>query len=336
MTIGDVDLRRSVFIVAEIGNNHEGDIARAREMVMAAAEAGADAVKLQTFRTEHYVSRSDQARFARLKGFELSTDTVLALAELAAARGVKFLSTPFDLGSVATLAPIVDAYKIASGDIAFFPLLSAVARTGKPVILSTGASDLTRIDRAIEALSSEWQAAGRDGEVAILHCVSAYPVPEDQANLLAIRTLAERYPHPVGYSDHTIDIFAPIAAVALGARLIEKHFTLKKTLSDFRDHQLSAEPAEFQALVKAVRSVSAMLGTGVKTLQPCERDMPIATGRSIVATRDLPAGHVVDHNDLTWVRPAGGLAPGDEAAVIGRVLTLALRCGDRVMPEHLR
>lgn len=335
LKIGTVDTERSVLVIAELGNNHEGDIGRAVEMVSAAADAGADAVKVQTFRTESFVRASETERFARLKGFELGLDATSRLAELARKRGLLFIATPFDVVSAAALEPLVDAYKIASGDADFFPLLRFVAGTGKPMVMSTGGGDMNRVDRAVSAISSVWKSKGQGSELALLHCVSAYPTPENQANLLAIQTLAATYTYPIGYSDHTLGIFASIAAVALGAHLIEKHLTLSKSLSGFRDHQLSSEPAEFRKLVEGIRSVSRMLGDGRKTVQPSEHDHIVAAGRSIVAARDLPAGHVISLDDVTWMRPSGGIPPGEEAQVIGRSLTRALATGELILPDGL-
>lgn len=324
-----------VCVIAEIGNNHEGDEGLAGEMIAAAAESGATAVKFQTFRTEHFQSREDAVRFARLKGFELSAAATARLASQARSKGLTFISTPLDLRSAAMLEPLIDVFKVASGDLEFIPLLQFLAVTGKPVIISTGGSDFVRIDRAVSCLLSSWRDTGSRGDLALLHCVSAYPAPEDQLNLRAIRSLAARYPYPIGYSDHALGMFACVAAVALGARIIEKHFTLSKTYSTFRDHALSAEPHELRELVTVLRSVSRMLGDGTKVLQPCEQELATRGGRSIAAVRDLPAGHVVERDDLIWIRPAGGFAPGEESRVVGRTLRAAVGLGGVITPQHL-
>jgi N,N'-diacetyllegionaminate synthase len=331
MRIGDFDTSTGVLVIAEIGNNHEGDFGRAREMVHAAAESGAHAVKFQTFRTEHYVSALDEARFAQLKGFELTQDQFAELAELARSRGVMFLSTPFDLGSAEFLDGIVDAFKVASGDVDFFPLLRRVAATDKPMIVSSGVSSVERLRAAVECVE-EVRGAPADPGLALLHCVSAYPAAPEDLNLLAIPYLRERFPaYAIGYSDHSIGADAAVVAVGLGARIVEKHFTLEGIESDFRDHLLSAKPAELRELVERAAAASRMLGEREKRVQEAEAGNAQPLRRSVAAARDLDAGHVLAADDLTWVRPGGGLAPGEEGAVIGRTLTRPVRHGEQVL-----
>jgi sialic acid synthase SpsE len=329
MRIGPADTDERVVLVAEIGNNHEGDVAVARELVRAAAEVGADVVKLQTFRTEHYVSRADETRFARLKSFELPPDGVAELSALARSLGLGFVSTPFDLGSARLLEPLVDAYKISSGDLTFRPLLALVAATERPLILATGMADLALVESAVAFVR-----AGRNGlaPVALLHAVSAYPTPDEQASLRAIPQLAP-LADVVGYSDHTLGTDAAVVAVALGARIVEKHFTLDKGYSEFRDHALSADPPELRELVERVRRAERMLAGG-KSVQPGELETQAAARRSVVAGRDLPRGHRLTRADVDWIRPAGGLAPGEEEALLGRPLVRAVRAGEQLRPEH--
>ncbi len=307
------------------------------QMVRAAHEAGARAVKFQTLRADALVGPGVPARVARLKGFELSADQYRALSALTHELGMLFLSTPLDLESAAMLRPLVDAYKIASGDITFVPLLEAVADSGLPVIVSTGASTLLEVERAVTVLSARETAFG--DRLALLHCVSSYPAPPDQLNLLAIPTLRARFPRcTIGYSDHALGSDAVLAAAALGARIIEKHFTLDKNLSDFRDHQLSADPPEFRALVEElptidglildrIPNVDAMLGSGEKVVMPCETETRRAIRRSICAHRDLAPGTVLAASDLTWLRPEGGFAPGMERSLIGSRLAQAVSRG---------
>lgn len=323
MRIGSFDTDERVLVVAEIGNNHEGDIGVARELVERAADAGADAVKFQTFRADAFVSPSDTERFARMQRFELTPEEFGELAELAHRRSLLFLSTALDLASVEALLPLVDAFKVASGDIDFFPLLEKLAATGKPVVLSTGQSDLEEIDRAIAVVG---RAAG------VLHCVSSYPAPDEELNLRAIEVLAETFPGcTVGYSDHTTGLDAAPVAVACGARIVEKHFTLDKEYSTFRDHQLSADPAELRELMRRVRHAETLLGRRRKEPQESESDARIALRRSIAAAQALPAGHVLGDGDLIWTRPADGLRPGEEGKLIGRLLRRGVTPG-----EHLR
>jgi sialic acid synthase SpsE len=326
-------LSRDGLLIAEIGNNHEGDAALAERLVRLAAESGAGAVKLQTFRAEGLVSeRRDPDRFRRLRGFELRDADVRRLRGVARDAGLLFVSTPLDLPSAALLSELVDAFKIASGDLTFEPLLRLVASFPQPIILSSGLADLGLLRRALDVIG-EVRGALRCDEVAILHCVSAYPAPPEEANLGAIPTLAAAFPHPVGYSDHTVGIEAAVVARALGARIIEKHFTIAHDHSDFRDHALSATPPELAELARRLRQVRAMVGDGVKRPRPCEEPLRTAIRRSICAAGRLAAGTVLEPRHLTWLRPGDGLAPGREAEILGRRLIRALEAGDPVTLE---
>jgi N,N'-diacetyllegionaminate synthase len=333
MKVGPHDLDKAVFIVAEIGNNHEGSFARAEEMIGRAKEAGADAVKFQTIVPEKLASAADTARIAQLTRFQFSYAQFEALAKTAERAGITFLSTPFDIESVAALDPLVPAFKIASGDNDFFPLLEAVAGTGKPILMSTGLSDLDGVARAKRVIEAAWQRAGRRGDLALLHCVVSYPAAPADATLLAIRDLAT-LGCTIGYSDHTIGNAAAVLSVALGARVIEKHFTLDKNQSDFHDHKLSADPRDLAELVRRVREAEILLGSGGKRVLPCEAAVRERVRRGIAASRDLAPGTVVAASDLTWVRPRAGLAPGREAELIGRRLTVAIPRGAPILPEH--
>jgi N,N'-diacetyllegionaminate synthase len=344
MNIGAVDLDKEILIIAEIGNNHEGSYALAEEMIGLAAETGVQAVKFQTFRTEHYVSRKDAERFARLKSFELGQAQFEKLAAYARKAGLIFISTPFDPESARFLSGIVSAYKISSSDNVFYPLLEEAAKGDKPVILSCGLAGLDDIAYSAAFLKRAWKQAGLNQELAALHCVTAYPVPPEEANLGAITAMKERLGLTVGYSDHTLGIDAAVLSAALGARIIEKHFTLNKQHSAFRDHQISADPAEMKDLVRKVREAQVLLGAGAggarsgkveKVLQPSELKNLTAVRRSIVAVRDLKIGEVVRNEDLTWIRPGGGLAPGNEAAILGRTLKRPIAAGDWITAESL-
>jgi N,N'-diacetyllegionaminate synthase len=332
MRIGPLNIDERVALVAEIGNNHEGDPDRAREMVRAAAGAGADAVKLQTFKTERYVQPSDERRFAQLRRFELPDEVVVELAGLARENGAAFMSTALDVPSVDLLEPIVDAFKIASGDLDFIPLLRRVAATDRPIVLSSGVSDVARIQRGLETVR---EVRGNVDDVAVLHCTSAYPAPAEDARLNAIPFLAAELPVPVGLSDHTVGLDAAPLAVALGARIVEKHFTLEGIESDFRDHALSLTPPEMAELRRRIDAAQAMLGTPGKDVLEVEKPLVDAVRRSICINADRPAGHVIGEEDLVWLRPAGGIAPGDEATVVGRTLARDLAAGDRITLEDL-
>ncbi|MBZ0265978.1 N-acetylneuraminate synthase family protein, partial [bacterium] len=313
---------------------HEGSFDIACKMIEAAAINGADAVKFQTFKTEHYVSNENPARFAKLKSFELSYDDFSKLAKAADDHGIMFLSTPFDLQSAEFLDDLVPAYKIASGDNTFYPLIERVARTGKPILLSTGMTDTNLVQMAVSRIRTIWQQNSVEQDIGILHCVSSYPTPADQANLQAIVTLQHNFDATIGYSDHTLGCEAAVISAAIGARIIEKHFTLDKNFSDFRDHQLSATPAELKQLVLRVREVETLLGDGIKKAQPSEIASGDAMRRSIAVSRDVSTGECLRWEDLTWIRPGNGFKPGDEAKVLGRVVKLPLTAGRILQPEH--
>lgn len=335
MKIANWDLERDILVVAEIGNNHEGSYGLAEEMIGLAARAGARAVKFQTYKTEHYVSREDEARFRRLKSFELTEGEFQRLGTVAKDAGVLFLSTPFDIDSARFLEPLVPAFKIASGDNNFFPLIDVIAHTGKPIILSSGLADLEQIQITRDFIWNIWRKQGIKQELAVLHCVSSYPTPAKEANLLAITQIRKQLGITVGYSDHTLGIEAAVLSVALGARIIEKHFTIDKNYSDFRDHQLSADPEEMALLVQRVRETGEMLSKGDKTIQKSERAVEGAMRRSIVARRDMPKGTTISIEDITWVRPAIGLPPGKEHLVVGKSLSRAVKSGEPIILEML-
>jgi N,N'-diacetyllegionaminate synthase len=327
MRIGSLDTATHVIVVAEIGNNHEGDFAVAGQLIDRAAEAGADAVKFQTARADLFISPADADRRKRFASYEFTPDQWAQLSSQARRRGLLFMSTPLDLRSLEMLTPLVDALKIASGDITFAPLLDAAAATRKPMVISTGAADLDEAVAAVGRVRAHWARANHDGDLAVLHCVSAYPTPAAEAQLRTIQSLAERLDATIGYSDHVLGIEAAVAAVALGARVLEKHFTLDKNYSAFRDHQLSADPSDMRALVERVRVIEPMLGGGGKAIQPAERGNRPAIRRSIAAATDLAAGHVLRASDLIWIRPGTGLAPGQEHLVTGRSLVHGVSAG---------
>ena len=269
MKIGNLDTRDKVMIVAEIGNNHEGSVELARQLVDKAADAGVDAVKFQTFKTETFVSPHDVDRFNRMKSFELTRENFEELAVRAKNNGLLFISTPLDMPSATFLIKIVDALKIASGDNTFYPLIELVSKSDKPIILSTGFADEEQIKFSASLIKNNRPMRTSYSGLALLHCVSAYPVNPSDANLSAIRTLAEKFPSTtIGYSDHTIGNEAAILAVAAGARIIEKHFTIDRNYSEFRDHQLSADPTSMAELVTKIRDAEILLGTG--SLDPRE------------------------------------------------------------------
>jgi sialic acid synthase SpsE len=321
MKIGHADLNERVFIVAEIGNNHEGSFDLAEELISRAAATGADAVKFQTFIPEHYVSRDQSERLQRLRKFAFSIDQFSKLSKTANRQGLQFFSTPFDLASADALALFCPAIKISSGDNNFFPLIERVASFKKPIIMSTGLANFADLDQARERILQIWSKLDYSGELALLHCVSSYPTPPEAANLAAIPAMVSQFKGcTIGYSDHTLGVDAAVLSVGLGARLIEKHFTIRKDFSEFRDHQLSADPLEMAELVRKVRLAEEFLGTGDKKNTAIEEPNRLGMRRSIAAARKVEAGSNLTQDDLTWVRPGGGFAPGEEALLVGRTL----------------
>lgn len=335
MKIDNFDLNNKVLIVAEIGNNHEGNFELAKEMIQLAADCQADAVKFQTFRTENYVTSVDEKRFKQLKKFELGADQLSKLAQLAKEKELIFLSTPFDLTSAEILNPLVPAFKISSGDNNFLPLLKRITQTNKPVMVSTGMTSEEEIAELIANFKKYYNTDSLVDKVALLHCVSSYPAPPEALNLLSIKYLKDRFGLIVGYSDHAEGILACLAAVANGARIIEKHFTYKKEGQVFKDHLLSADPKEFSEMVKKIRLIESYLGSYKKEVYPCEEPLRIAARRSIAADVEIKEGETILFDNLTWVRPAKGFKPGQESELLGKKAIRKINKGEVIMGEDL-
>lgn len=336
MLIDRIDTVERVIIIAEIGNNHEGSFDLAQELIGRAKESGADAVKFQTFQAELFGNPRDPARMERLKQFELPQTAFEALAKQARDSGLLFISTPLDLESADFLLPLVDAMKIASGDLTFEPLLRRVSTGDKPVLLSTGLATLDEIRHSVALLSD---GLGGDStamnRLGILHCVASYPVPQAEVGLANIRTLTQSFDNAIGYSDHFLGIDAAVLAVAAGARIIEKHFTIDREYSDFRDHQLSADPKMMSEMVEGIRHAEVLLGHPEKFVQDCEKLSRISLRRGISAARNLMAGTIITEQDLTWLRPAEGAAPGEEINLIGKSLNKDMEPGEAISIEDV-
>ena len=241
MNIGNCDLTKSTFIIAEVGANHEGNLEVAKELVKVAAKTGADAVKFQTYHADKIVVKSERERYEHFQRFELKDEEFMQLAKLAKERNLIFLSTPFDIEAVDFIDKLVPAFKISSGDITYLPLIEHVARKNKPILLSTGMSNVEEIWQAIETVKRANSKLIEEEKLILLHCITSYPTKIEEANLRAIPFMKKTFRLPVGYSDHTLGFDACLYAVALGASVIEKHFTLDKYNREFRDHQLSAD-----------------------------------------------------------------------------------------------
>ncbi len=314
-------------IVAEVGFNHNGDVALAREMIRAAAEHGADAVKLQTFQGDRLYSKrflapdpADPGREIPLYEFfqrvELTRADYQELFALARELHLPLFSTPFDEESLDLLVELgVPAVKVASPDLTHRPFLSQVARTGLPVVLSTGMGTESEIARALETL----RKAGND-DLLLLHCVSNYPARYEEMNLACLPVLESRFQVPVGLSDHTPDTLAAVVAASLGAVMIEKHFTLDRTLPG-PDQAMSLEPQDLKALKESTGKVRTLLGRGVKTVQPSERAVQLGARRSLVARVDLEPGTILTEDRIAIKRPGTGIPPEDLDRVVGRRVT---------------
>lgn len=316
--IGDFSLEGRAFIIAEIGGNHDGDFEKAKRLIDAAVEAGADAAKFQVYKADRLV-RADmegmphvRARFPkqvdRFRSLELAAEQWEELARLCRERGILFSASPFDEESADLVGRLSPFYKIASGDVTHLPLLRHVARSKKPVVMSTGMADEAEIAAALGALAGS--------PTVLLHCVSRYPTPPAETNLRTVPWLRERFGVPSGYSDHTMGNHMCLGAVALGAVALEKHFTLDRT-GPIGDHRFSSEPHEFKALVTAVRELEAGLGRHGKVLGEAELGMRRLMRRSLVAAADLPAGTTVTEAMLDVLRPEDGIPPGAIDRVVG-------------------
>jgi sialic acid synthase SpsE len=327
-----------VFAIAEIGLNHGGSVARALELVDAAAESGASAVKLQTLYADRLVAPSCPApahvRAASLReffaGFELDLDAHRALVSRARSRGLAVMTTPFAEDVIPSLEEIgFDAYKVASGDITYAGLIGALAATGKPLVISTGMSTLGDVAAALGAAR-----ARRGDQLAVLHCVSAYPTPRDAENLRAVRTLADAFRIPVGLSDHGGGMPSAVAAVALGATIYERHLILPGD-TDAIDAAVSSTPQEFAAIVRAMEQARVALGSGAKLCQPAEAVNMTASRRGLYAARPLRAGERITRADVVVLRPATRVTPFDMDALIGTTLRRDVQAGGAFEPEDL-
>ena len=325
-----------IYIIAEAGVNHNGSLELAKRLVRAAAEAGVDAVKFQTFKADTLVSRdapkadyqkqttdAAESQYQMLKKLELSEESHRELKALCAQLGVAFLSTPFDITDIPFLSALdMPFFKVPSGAITDLPYLRAINAQKKPVLLSTGMATEDEVAAALKLLP--------DCEVTLLHCTTEYPCPYGDVNLKALQTLQARFNLPVGYSDHTQGIEVSVAAAALGASVIEKHFTLDRTMEG-PDHKASLEPSELKTLVASVRHVTdALSGDGTKTPVKAERAIASVARKSIVAKRAIAAGEVFSTDSLATMRPGTGISPMRWDEVVGCVAVRAFDRGEQI------
>lgn len=326
------------FIIAEAGVNHNGSLEMARQLVKVAAQTGADAVKFQTFKAERLVTpdapkadyqlqmtNATGSQYDMLRRLELSPEVHYELMTYCREKGILFMSTPFDEKSADLLNDLgVPAFKIGSGEVTNWPFLAHVARKGKPIVLSTGMSYLSEVDEAVRVIRD----VGCD-RLVLLHCVSSYPADPANVNLRAMQTMAMAFGVPVGYSDHTPGVEVALAAVALGACVIEKHFTLDRNLPG-PDHRASLEPDELAALVQGVRTVEAALGHGRKEPAASEANTAAVARRSLVAARDIPAGTMLTEEMIAIKRPGVGLPPALRGYLVGRTVRVDIQVGSLI------
>ncbi|CAM3027412.1 N,N'-diacetyllegionaminate synthase [Legionella worsleiensis] len=335
------------FIIAEAGVNHNGDIQLAKDLVYAAKEAGADAVKFQTFKADTLVNKTvgkaeyqktnapdSNTQYEMLKALELTEEDHYLLSDLAQSLGIEFMSTGFDNQTIDFLVDLgVKRLKIPSGEITNIPYLHHCASKKLPLIISTGMCDLHEVRSAIETVKPYF-GDGYAQNLVLLHCTSNYPAAYHDVNLKAMCTLAKEFHLPVGYSDHTLGIMVPTLAIGMGATVIEKHFTMDKSLPG-PDHLASMDPEELKILVQTVRDAESALGDGEK--KPTENEIPIRAlvRRSVSLKHDLPKGAHLSQDDLILLRPGTGISPAELPQIIGARLSVNLPAGSTLLWEHI-
>ncbi len=321
-------MRKRVFIIAEAGVNHNGSLELAKRLIDVAKEAGADAVKFQTFKAEklasYFIGMAEYQRknlglsekqLEMLKKLELSFEDFGNLKEYCEKKDIMFLSSPFDVESAKFLKTLgMNVFKIPSGEITDYPLLKEIGGYASKVIVSTGMADLGEIENALDVLA---ESGTKRENITVLHCNSEYPTPFEDVNLMAMVTIKEAFKVDVGYSDHTLGIEVPIAAVAIGAKVIEKHFTLDRNLPG-PDHKASLEPDELKAMVKAIRNIEKALGNGIKKPSQSESKNISVVRKYIVAKRDIEKGEVFTEENLTTKRSSGGISAMRWREVLGK------------------
>ena len=325
----DILNANKVFVIAEAGVNHNGDISLAKKLIYAAKEAGADAVKFQNFKASRVIStfakkaeyqknhtNDSESQLDLVSKLELKDDDYKILQDYAKKLGILFLSTPKDIPSAELLEKInMPIYKIGSSEINNFEFLHYISKTNKPIILSTGMCVLSEVEAAINVIKNS-----SNSPIYILHCVSQYPSPIDQVNLNSMLTMKKAFRLPVGYSDHTIGSEAVIAAVALGAKIIEKHFTIDKSLQG-PDHKVSMDLSEMKSMILSIRAVESCLGDGIKKPADCEINNVMLLRRSLVFAKNFQKGHVIEYSDMLIKRPGNGLEPKYKGEITGSILS---------------
>ena len=303
MSIPNFNPRKKVFIIAEVGNNHEGNFDVAKKLIRAAAKAGADAVKFQTFVTNDFVN-SDHPSFKRLKKFELTKQQFSKLKKLANTQNLNFISTPLDFSSAHFLKKNCKIIKIASGDNNFYDLINIFLDHNKQLIISTGMMNALNIKNLIEFILKKKGKKFLKNNLSLLHCVSSYPAEQKSLNLMSIKYLVDIYKKiNIGYSDHSIGYDACVTAVALGARIVEKHFTLSNNFSNFRDHKLSLNPLDMKIMVKKIRTVEMQLGKYEKVVQKNEKKVISLSRRSMIVKESVDKNETLTSLNTSFLRP---------------------------------
>lgn len=334
---------KGIFIIAEAGVNHNGDINIAKRLVDAASESRADAVKFQTFIGEKFISsKAEKAEYQKktvgetgsqldmIKKLELPQDAFRVLKEYCEKKKIKFMSTAFDIDSAKFLNDIgVDVFKIPSGEITNYPLLKVIGQFKKRVIMSTGMSEIPEIKAAIDILKQYGT-----NDISVLHCNTQYPTPMEDVNLKAMQQLRNELDLPIGYSDHTLGIEVPIAAAALGAEIIEKHFTMDRNMEG-PDHRASLEPDELKKMVEGIRNIEKALGDGIKRVSPSEKENILTARKSIVATMKIQEGDRFTEENLTTKRPGSGISPMMWEKLIGKKAKREYNQDDLIYADEL-
>ncbi len=328
MKIGNKGLGNGVYVIAEAGVNHNGSLERAKELIKAASQAGADAIKFQTYTADELVCKGTP-KFWKSEGGDVGNDQYEAYAKLGGfpyelypelikycdENNIEFLSTPFSFEAADKLNEMgVRAFKIASSDMSHLPFLKHIAEFNKPILLSTGASTMEEVREAVKTIESTGNT-----QIVILHCTLKYPTEPADANFNVMRTLQKEFIYPVGLSDHTLGVFPSVVAMSLGALVIEKHFTLDKTLPDSADHWLSLDPAELKELCCFAKDIDLLRGSYKKEVLPCEKETRIYDKRSIVSKVTIPKGTEITEEMITYKRPGSGIWPKYYKQVIGSI-----------------
>lgn len=340
-------MTQNVLIIAEAGVNHNGSLDLAKRLVDVAADAGADYVKFQTFKADKLVSRgarkasyqlqgepgADESQYEMLRKLELSEQDHAHLIEYCKGKNIKFLSTGFDEEAIDFLADLgVDVLKIPSGEITNLPFLLKIASKNLPVIMSSGMCTMQEISDAVEVLNN---AGVKHSQITILHCNTEYPTPFEDVNLKAMLAIRDKFNVEVGYSDHTLGIEVPIAAVAMGGKVIEKHFTIDRSLPG-PDHRASLEPSELKQMVACIRNIQkAIRGDGVKNPSPSEMKNISVARKSIHVKSDIQRGQQLTRESLVMKRPGDGISPMKMNSVIGKTVNQDLAADTKLLPEHL-